>query len=144
MTAETYARPPRRLRRLPPALATDLPVLVVLLLAWATVAVFWAHLATGLGLIAMIGIHLYTRPRRPMRRVRLWRRLAYTVFSVVAAAMTVTGFLRWAGMPPEQVWHGGISYLMLGLAAVHMWSVRRRLRARFRRAGGAQRRGGPA
>jgi hypothetical protein len=134
MTAETSARP----RRLPPALATDLPVLVVLLLAWATVGVFWAHLATGLGLIAMIGIHLYTRPRRVRRR------LAYIVFVVVAAAMTVTGLLRWAGMPSEQVWHGGISYLMLGLAAVHVWSVRRRLRARFRRAGRAQRRGSPA
>ena len=36
------------------------------------------------------------------------------------------------------------STIELGLAAVHVWSVRRRLRARFQRAGRAQRRGSPA
>lgn len=144
MTAETYARPRRWLRRFPPALATDLPVLVMMLSAWATVPVFWAHLATGSGLIALIGIHLYTRRRLPIRSARPPRRLAYGVFLVGAAAMTVTGLLRWGGVPPEQVWHGGISYLVLGLAAVHIWSVRRRLQARMRRTGGARRGRSPA
>ena len=30
--------------------------------------------------------------------------------------MAVTGLLRWAGVPHEYVWHGGIGYLVLGLA----------------------------
>jgi eukaryotic-like serine/threonine-protein kinase len=33
--------------------------------------------------------------------------------------MAVTGLLRWAGVPHEYVWHGGIGYLVLGLAGVH-------------------------
>jgi hypothetical protein len=111
---------------------TDLPVLVVLVLSWLTVAAFWAHLATGLALIAMVAMHLSTRRRLPVRRVRMRRRLAYAVFFVAATAVAVTGLLRWAGVPHEYVWHGGLSYLLLGLAVVHLWSVRRALRARFR------------
>jgi hypothetical protein len=114
------------MRRLPPAVKTDLPVLVALIAAWLTVAVFWAHLATGLLLIALIALHLYTRRRLPRHR------LAYGLFIVAATAMAATGLLRWAGMPPQYVWHGGISYLVLGLVAVHLWSIRRALRARIR------------
>jgi hypothetical protein len=114
------------MRRLPPAVKTDLPVLVALIAAWLTVAVFWAHLATGLLLIALIALHLYTRRRWPRRR------LAYGLFIVAATAMAATGLLRWAGIPPQYVWHGGISYLVLGLVAVHLWSIRRALRARIR------------
>jgi MFS family permease len=114
------------MRRLPPAVKTDLPVLVALIAAWLTVALFWAHLATGLLLIALIALHLYTRRRRPRRR------LAYGLFIVAATAMAATGLLRWAGIPPQYVWHGGISYLVLGLVAVHLWSIRRALRARIR------------
>ncbi len=132
MTVATYAKPSTWTRRLPPAFVTDLPVLVVLVLAWVTVPVFWAHLAIGLALIAIVGMHLSTRRRLPMRGVRIRRRLAYAVFLVAATAMAVTGLLRWAGVPREYVWHGGISYLVLGLAGVHLWSVRRALRARFR------------
>jgi len=40
--------------------------------------------------------------------------------------------LRWAGISPEYLWHGGISYLVVGLASVHVWSVRRLLSARIR------------
>jgi hypothetical protein len=114
------------------ALATDIPVLVVLMLAWVTVPVFWAHLVTGLMLIVLIGIHLLTRPRPPLRTGRARRRVAYASFLVAATAMAATGLLRWAGVPPQYVWHGGISYLVLGLALVHVWAVRRVLRARIR------------
>ena len=129
MTAQTL------LRRLPPALATDLPVLIVLLLTWVTVAVFWAHLIAGLALIGVIGMHLCTRRHLPLRRVHIRRRLAYAVFLVYAATMVVTGLLRWAGVPPQYLWHGGISYRVLGLVLVHLWSVRHALRARIRRVG---------
>jgi hypothetical protein len=115
-----------------PAFATDIPVLALLIVAWVTVPLFWAHVATGLALIALIGVHLFTRPRLPLRVGRVRRRLAYATFLIAATAMAATGLLRWAGVPHDYVWHGGISYLVLGLASVHMWSVRRRLRARIR------------
>jgi hypothetical protein len=115
-----------------PALATDIPVLALLIVAWVTVPVFWAHVLTGLALIAVIGIHLLTRRRVPMRADRHRRRLAYAAFLLAASAMATTGLLRWVGIPPEYLWHGGLSYLVLGLASVHVWSVRRRLRARIR------------
>lgn len=115
-----------------PAVATDIPVLALLVLAWLTVSAFWAHLITGLLLIALIGVHLLTRQRPPLRFGRARRRVAYAVFLAAAAAMTATGLLRWVGVPPQYLWHGGISYVVLGLASVHMWSVRRRLRARIR------------
>jgi hypothetical protein len=118
--------------RAPPAVLTDVPVLVLLMLSWATVPVFWAHVATGLTLIGLVGIHLLTRRRPPLRTGAVSRRLAYVAFLLVATAMAATGLMRWAGMPPEYTWHGGISYLAIGLAAVHLWSVRRVLRTRLR------------
>jgi hypothetical protein len=117
------------MRRLPPAVVTDLPVLVALIAAWLTVSVFWAHLAAGLLFIALVALHLSTRRRLPLCGAR---RLAYGVFIVAATAMAATGLLRWAGMPHRYAWHGGISYLVLGLVAVHLWSIRRALRARIR------------
>jgi hypothetical protein len=129
MTADTW------LRRLPPALVTDMPVLAVLLLTWVTIAVFWAHLIAGLALIGVIGMHLRTRRGLPLRRVRMRRRVAYVLFLVAATTMAVTGVLRWAGVPAQYLWHGGVSYLVLGLVVVHLWSVRRALRARIRRVG---------
>ena len=132
MTVGTCVKPGTWKRRLPPAVLTDLPVLVVLVLAWVTVAVFWAHLATGMALIAIVGMHLYTRRRLPLHGGRARRRVAYALFLVAAAAVAVTGLMRLAGLPPRYVWHGGIGYLLLGLVAVHLWSVRRTLRARFR------------
>jgi hypothetical protein len=115
-----------------PAFTTDIPVLALLIVAWATVPVFWAHLVTGLTLIAVIGIHLLTRRVMPFCGGRPRRRLAYAAFLLAASAMATTGLLRWAGIPPQYLWHGGISYLVLGLASVHAWSVRRRLQARIR------------
>jgi hypothetical protein len=106
--------------------------LALLVAAWLTVPVFWAHLVTGLTLIAVIGIHLLTRRRVPLRGGRARRRIAYAAFLLAATAMATTGLLRWVGIPPQYLWHGGISYLVLGLASVHVWSVRRRLRARIR------------
>jgi hypothetical protein len=117
---------------LPPAYVTDVPVLVFLLLAWVTVPVFWAHVATGLTLIGLIGIHLLTRHRPPLRAGAAPRRLAYAAFLLAATAMAANGLMRWIGIPPQYAWHGGTSYLALGLVSVHLWSVRRVLRARTR------------
>jgi hypothetical protein len=118
--------------RAPPAVLTDVPVLVLLMLSWMTVPVFWAHVATGLTLVGLIGIHLSTRRRSPLRTGAVLRRLAYVAFLVVATAMAATGLMRLGGLPPQHTWHGGISYLAMGLAAVHLWSVRHALRARIR------------
>ena len=103
-----------------------------MVLAWLTVAVLWAHLAAGLLLIALIAVHLHTRHRLPWHGASLRRRLVYVVFLVAATWMAASGLLRLAGVPPQYVWHGGISYAVLGLAVVHIWSMRRALRARFR------------
>ena len=119
-------------RRLPRAVVTDVPVLGAMVLAWLTVAVFWAHLAAGLLPVAFIAVHLQTRRRMPWRGGSSRRRLAYGVFLVAAMGMAASGLLRWVGVPPQYVWHGGISYAVLGLAVVHVWSVRHRFRARFR------------
>lgn len=121
-----------RERRRPPALVTDLPVLAVLVACSATVAVFWAHVITGLVLIVLVGVHLSTRRRRLLRRRRARHQLPYGAFLVVATAAAATGLLRWAGVAPQHVWHGGLSYLVLGMATVHLWSIRRALRARLR------------
>jgi hypothetical protein len=106
--------------------------LALLVVAWLTVPVSWAQLVTGLALIAVIGVHLFTRPRSPLRAGRVRRRLAYATFLIAATAMAMTGLLRWVGIPPQYLWQGGISYLVLALASVHMWSVRRRLCAWIR------------
>jgi hypothetical protein len=111
---------------------TDVPVLGAMVLAWLTIAVFWAHLAAGLLLVAVIALHLLTRHRLPWRSASSRHRLAYGVLLVAATAMAASGLLRWAGVPPQYVWHGGISYAVLGLVLVHVWSIRRALRARFR------------
>lgn len=125
-------------RRLPPAVVTDVPVLGAMVLAWPTVSVFWAHLAAGLLLVALIALHLLTRHRLPLRGSSSRRRLAYGVFLVTATAMAASGLMRWARIPPQYVWHGGISYTVLGLMALHVWSIQRALRARVRRRKGIQ------
>jgi hypothetical protein len=132
----------KRARRLPPALVTDLPVLALLVICWLLVPVAWAHLTAGLALIGWIGVHLWTRRQRLGRHFRLdgpalssrrvARRWGYGLFLAAAAAMTVTGLLRWAGVSPQYLWHGGVSYLLLGLVVVHFWAIRRSLRARLR------------
>jgi hypothetical protein len=126
------------MRRLPPAVVTDVPVLVVTVLAWLTVALFWAHVAAGLVLVALVALHLHTRRRPPWRGAPPRHQLAYGMFIVAATAMAASGLLRLAGVPPQYVWHGGISYTVLGLMALHVWSIRRALRARVRRQKGIQ------
>ena len=44
------------------------------MLVWVTVPVFWAHLVTGFTLVALVGLHLYTRRRPPLRGVPARRR----------------------------------------------------------------------
>lgn len=132
MIPKCLSEPPSWVHPLSPALVTDLPVLAGLVLCWLTIPVFWAHLATGLALIVLIGVHLRTRRRRVLSG-RTRHRFGYGLLLLAATAMSATGLLRWAGVPPQQVWHGGISYLLLGLVVVHLWVVRRALRARTRR-----------
>jgi hypothetical protein len=129
---EVMQSPAKVIGGLPPAVVTDVPVLALLVLAWLTVPMFWAHLVTGLALMAVIGMHLLTRPRLPLRVCSVRRRLAYAAFLLAATAMAATGLLRWVGIPPEYLWHGGISYFVMGLALLQLWSLRRRLRARIR------------
>lgn len=128
-------------RRLPPALLYDIPVGVLVVVSWLLVGIAWAHTLAGLALIGMIVVHLATRrvalgrlARPPRgRRVRaVARRLGYGLFLVIAAAMVVTGLLRWVGVPSQDARHGIFSYSLLGVVAVHVWIVRRPLRARFR------------
>jgi hypothetical protein len=137
-----------RRRALPPGLIFDLPVLVLLGACWLTVGLALAHLLTGLALVALIVVHLLTRrarvgrlwswrrshPPRSTRRSsrRLLRQAGYLLLLALAAGMTVSGLLRWAGVPREQAWHATSSYALMSAAFLHAWMVRRRLRARVR------------
>lgn len=142
MTSPTRTSCDKRTRRVPPALVTDVPVLALLVICWLLVPVVWAHLTTGLALIGLIGVHLWTRRRRlgrffrrnrpALSARRVARRFGYGLFLAAAAAMTVTGLLRWVGVAPQYVWHGGVSYFLLSMVVVHLWSIRRPLRARLR------------
>ncbi|MCH6159360.1 hypothetical protein [Streptomyces marispadix] len=138
------SRPGTGVRRPPLALTTDIPVLVMLVACWMLVPVAWAHLATGFALAALILVHLWTRRGlvaglfrgdRRTRGHRWGRRLAYGLFFLAAIAMTVSGVMRWAGMPPEHTAHAATSTMLLAGALVHLWASRRALRARLRRDG---------
>jgi hypothetical protein len=126
----------------PPALVTDLPVLSALVVSWSSVPVVWAHVATGLGLVGLVVVHLRTRPwpaTRMRQRPRPGRRAADRALSwapvTAVAAVTGTGLLRLVGASPEETWHGGTGYVLLAAVALHLWSVRRRLRVRLHRGG---------
>lgn len=120
-----------------------LPATTLLVACWLLLSIAWTHLVTGVALAGLIGVHLRTRSSRvallvrgdprPGSARRTRRRLGYGLFLATAAAMTVTGLLHWADVPPQYLWHGGISYLLLTLVLVHLWSVRRPLLARLRR-----------
>lgn len=136
-------RPLDRVRRLPPALTTDVPVLVMLVACWMLVPVAWAHLATGFALVALILLHLWTRRGkiallfrgdRRERRHRWSRRIAYVLFFLAAFLMTASGVMRWAGVPPEHSAHAATSTLLTAGVLLHLWFSRRALRARLRRA----------
>ncbi|HEX4811411.1 MAG TPA: hypothetical protein VFV66_01475 [Nonomuraea sp.] len=116
-----------------PALYFDLPVLVLLMACWFTVSVAAAHLITGLALSAMIVIHLLTRPARLLRPGKAVRLAAYVPLALLAIGMTITGLLRWAGVPPQQAWHAILAYTLLPAALVHAWLVRRALLRRTTR-----------
>jgi hypothetical protein len=131
---------PRARRRYAPGLVTDLPVLVALVGCWLLVSVAWAHVAAGLALAGLIAGHLLTRrglTARLLRRPRSVRQFggAASTWALLAAAAAVlgTGLLRWAGVPPEATGHGGLGYVLLTAAVVHLWRVRRALRVRLRR-----------
>lgn len=137
----TVLTPTSRHRRLAPALGTDLPVLLALVACWLLVPLAWAHVATGLAMAVLALVHLRTRrglARRMLRWPRSVRRFATQASSwlvvAAAAAVTVTGLLRWAGLPPEQTWHGGTGWALVGALTVHLCLVRRPLWARLHHA----------
>lgn len=117
-------------------------MLAALVVSWSLVPVVWAHVATGLGLVGLVVVHLRTRPwpaTRVRRRPRPGRRAADRAMSwalvPAVAAVTGTGLLRLVGASPEETWHGGTGYVLLAAVALHLWSVRRRLRVRLHRHG---------
>jgi hypothetical protein len=127
---------------LSPALSTDLPVLVALVGSWLFVPVAWAHVGTGLGLVALVTVHLRTRHtsiRQLLRRPWSWRRLGIATAAglpvAAASATAITGAARWLDLPPERIWHGGTGYLLIAAVAVHLCVVRRRLWRRLHREG---------
>ncbi|MBZ4016098.1 hypothetical protein [Streptomyces purpurogeneiscleroticus] len=137
------------IRRLPPALTTDLPVLVMLVACFMLVPLYWAHIVTGVALIVLTAIHLWTRRGKVARllrgdrrtALRRWRRRSgYMLFFLAALLMTVTGGMRWAGMPPDDTGHAAVSTMLIVAAVPHLWVSRRALRARLRvrRTGGAR------
>lgn len=109
------------------ALLLDLPVLVLLLVCWGTVAAPLAHLVTGVALAAVVAAHLATRRTRLVRKP-FW----YAALITGAVAMTGTGVLRWAGVPAQDAWHATSSYFLLTVVALHLVAERRVLRARLR------------
>jgi hypothetical protein len=100
--------------------------------------------------VGLVGVHLRTRWRRvrallvPVARPGglRGRTAVHVMLVLVAVAAAVTGALRWAGLRPELVWHGGAGYLLLGLAVAHVVVVRRRLWSRLRPIRRRARRGG--
>lgn len=117
-------------------------MLSALVMSWSLVPVVWAHVATGLGLVGLVVVHLRTRPwpaTRMRRRPRPGRRAADRAMSwapvTAVAAVTGTGLLRLVGASPQETWHGGTGYVLLAAVALHLWLVRRRLRVRLHRDG---------
>jgi hypothetical protein len=120
------------------ALCFDIPVGVLLLATWLSIGFAVAHLLIGIALAAMVAVHVAVRRRlivNLLRRAsrRPWRTAHDTLLLLMAAAMTITGLLLWAGAEPAHQWHTWTSYLLLTLALPHVWSRRRQLRARLRR-----------
>lgn len=115
-------------RRFPPGWRTDVPVLVALLACTITVAVRPVHVATGVALALLAGLHLATR----RYRVRLTpARVAHAAVLLAAVGATVSGLLRWAGFRPDETWHAFWGWLLLATAVGHLVLVRGRLRARL-------------
>lgn len=129
-----------REQRIPPAFWYDLPVLAAVVLSWTTVSIAWAHILLSVALVAVIVLHLVTRRRRvrqlvtaPRKASRLLWNIGHVSLLLVALAVTITGVLRWVGVPREDAWHGGISYALLGMVVTHMWFIRRALWNRLTR-----------
>ncbi len=130
-----------RIRRLPPALTTDLPVLVMLVACFMLVPLYWSHIVTGVALVVLTATHLWTRRGRVTQLLRGDRRTAsrrgrrrggYTLFLLAALLMTATGGMRWAGKPPDETGHAAVSTMLVVAAVLHLWVSRRALRARLR------------
>ena len=132
---QTSVRTPTRRRT---ALWFDIPVGVLLLATWLSIGFAGAHLLIGIALAAMVAVHIAVRRgliARLVRRAgrRPWRVAHDTLLLLLAAAMTITGLLLWAGVEAAHHWHTWTSYLLLTLAVPHVWSRRRQLRTRLRR-----------
>lgn len=105
-------------------------------------SVWLTHVVTGVALAGVILAHLLAHRAGVARRFRLPRRAprrapgmraGYALFLALAVAMTASGVARWVGVPPQRALHATTSYGLLLAAVVHLWVVRRALRARLRR-----------
>jgi hypothetical protein len=130
--------------RVPPALRQDVPVAVLLVGSWLALgAGGLAHVVVGLVFVAVAARHLATRPVSPAalgravrdrtREASDRRRAAASVTLVtVAALMTVSGLLQWAGVTAAVPVHVATSALTIVVAAGHVWRRRAALKARGR------------
>jgi hypothetical protein len=109
----------------------DVPVALLLIFCWMTIPVAAAHIATGLGLIAAVAVHLATR-RAVFPRGSTPRRTAVVVLLAATLATVVTGVLRWIGLPREVVFHAVPGYLLVVAVLWHAARRRRAILARLR------------
>lgn len=129
-------------RRRTRALMFELPVGALLLASWFTVLLVTVHAAVGLMFGAVAVVHLATRPGRVAALARAagrvararWRLSAVIVLAVLAAGVTVTGLLQWEYpvSGPARAAHIATSFLVIVLAARHVWLRRRPLAASLR------------
>lgn len=110
-----------------PVLLFDLPMLVLVIACWMTVAVWFAHVATGIALIVMAVAHLCTR-KLTVGKKPIW----WVLLVAGGLAMSVTGVLRMVGVPPLYANHALGSYLFLTVVVVHLVFIRRILTGRIR------------
>lgn len=128
-------------RRPPRAWLTDIPVGVGLLAGFFSIpAGTLGHVAVGLLFVAVVVVHLATRPGpastvwRPASRTGRTVRLRLTLYTAMAGAavMTVSGFVQWAGVRGAIPVHSTSSFVTLLAGAAHLWQYRRPLASRLR------------
>ena len=121
-------------------IALDVSIALTLVASFVTVQNAWVHLATGIAFCVLVPIHLLTRRRFAAAaftgRVSAWRTAGVWFLMAMFLAMLVSGVIQWAGSSAAIAWHSGTGVALVVVAAVHVWTRRRRLRpARTGRSG---------
>ncbi len=136
---QTGTRPSQRPAWVRSALLTDIPVAVLFVAGWITVLNAPSHLAVGLLFVAIVVVHLATRPRllarmrRSLAGTDRWKWIVNWTAIVAAVVMTVSGVIQLAGVRAMMPVHSTSSYLVLLALIVHVWQRRHALVARLRR-----------